>query len=59
VSDLERIEVKIDRLDDKVDTLIANEAKNTEAISWIKGHLNMTTLIAISALGWLAVQFLT
>jgi len=59
MSDLTRIEAKIDNLDAKVDTLIASEAKNTEAISWLRGHVSITTLIAISALGWLAVQFLT
>lgn len=59
MGDLTRIETKIDKLDEKVDTLISSEAKNSEAISWIRGHLNMATLMALSALGWLAIQFFT
>ena len=59
MSDLERIEGKIDRLDVKVDTLISTEARNTEAIQWLRGHAKIVTLIAVSAFGWLAVQFFT
>jgi hypothetical protein len=59
MGDLHRIENKIDKLDGKVDKLIASEAKNSEAIIWLRGHAKIITLLAVSALGWLAAEFLT
>jgi hypothetical protein len=59
MGDLTRIETKIDKLDEKVDTLISSEARNSEAINWLKGHVHITTILVISALGWLTVQYLT
>jgi hypothetical protein len=59
MGDLTRIETKIDKLDEKVDTLISSEARNTEAINWLRGHAKVVTLIVVSALGWLTTQFLT
>lgn len=49
--ELEHINSKLDRLDNKLDAHLERISKSEEAIVWLKGHVKIVTTIGISAIG--------
>jgi hypothetical protein len=54
------VDARFDKLETKLDSYAATTTQNTTDIAWLKqGGTIALTLVAIPALGWLLVQFLT
>ncbi len=49
--ELEHINSKLDRLDNKLDAHLERISKAEEAIVWLKGHVKLVTTIGISIIG--------
>jgi hypothetical protein len=51
---LERIETKIDRIDNKLDNISARTSITETDIIWVKGGLALSLAIILSVVGYLA-----
>lgn len=53
----EHMDSRFDKVEDKLDNHLNRISKAEEAIIWMKGHLNITTMIVISIGGWIFAKY--
>lgn len=56
--DLRKIDARLDRIEQKLDSHLDRVSKNEADISWIKGHVKIVTTLAIAVLGTILIAAL-
>jgi hypothetical protein len=55
--DFDKIHNSLDKMDEKLDNHLERISKSETDITWIRGHINIVTALAVTLLSGLAVAY--